>query len=520
MAGETASFSVVLEDETSGAANAAAASLSRLKSEIDEDMAALRGMQSALRLLQSATTPNAQAIRNLVTQMSALKAKIGANQAEFVNLGGSFKKVAQEANKAAAAVQSKSANLEEMTALAKGALGPMGGIYEKATLITKGIGSGGIAGAAIAAAAAFVVLTSAVVAGYFALAKYAVTVNKGAMERLTKVAKKAEENIAKLFSKVRVEAFVKVVEEVSEMLDESSASAQAVKEILATMLNPLFDAVGGAGPLIKRFFQGMVIGALLVTIAALKVKNALDDLIPEALKGQVDWLQTALYAGIVVTFGIIAAVAALAAAGVILFAGVALALLTVTLIPLVAILGLFLIGMLVLFGPLILIGAAIAAAIVYFDEIKAAILDFTGAAWDAAGALIDGLVSGIVNGTGAVMSAIRNLASNMTGALKAALGIASPSKVFAELGVNTSMGMAEGVEDGSGAVESAVGSMVSLPAAQSPAPGGGVGGSTYTITVNVDAAGKDGPGIAASIRSQIEDLLEQLATESGAPEAA
>lgn len=519
MAGETASFSVVLEDETSGAANAAAASLSRLKSEIDEDMGALRGMQAAMRSLQSATTPNAAAIKNLATQMSALKAKIGANQAEFVNLGGSFKKVAAEANKASAAVKSKGANLEEMTALAKGALGPMGGIYEKATLITKGIGSGGIAGAAIAAAAAFVVLTSAIVAGYFALAKYAVTVNKGAMERLGKVSKKAEENVAKLFSKVRVEAFVKVVEEVAEMLDESSASAQAVKEILATMLNPLFDAVGGAGPLIKRFFQGMVIGALLVTIAVLKVRNALKDVLPDELAGKVDILKVALYAGIAVTFSLVGALVALAAVGAVVavVAFVAMATMAAMFAGALIIVGACLA---LLLAPFIMVGLAVYAAIAYFDEIKAAILDFTGAAWDAAGALIDGLVNGIVSGTGAVMSAIRNLASNMTGALKAALGIASPSKVFAELGVNASLGMAEGVEDGSGAVESAVGSMVSLPAAQSPARGGGVGGSTYTITVNVDAAGKDGPGIAASIRSQIEDLLEQLATESGAPEAA
>jgi len=520
MAGEIASFSVVLEDETSGAANSAAASLSRMRSEIEGDMAALRGMQAAMRTLQSATTPNAAAIQNLATQMSALKAKIGASQAEFVTLGGSFRKITSEANNAAGAMKAKGASVEEMSALAKGALGPMGGVFEKATLITKGLGSGGLAGAAIAAAAAFAVLTTAVITGYLALARYAVTVNKKAMERLSKTAKTAEENVAKLFEKVRVEAFVKVVEEVASMLDESSASAQAVKEILATMLNPLFDAVGGAGPLIKRFFQGMVIGALLVTIAALQVSKALDGLIPDGMMGEIDWLQTALVVGVATTFVLIASVVALAGVAVIAFAGVALALLTVTLIPVIAMLGLFLIGMLVLFGPLILIGVAIAAAIVYFDEIKAALMSFASAAYDAAGALIDGLISGIVSGTGAVMSAIRNLASNMTGALKAALGIASPSKVFAELGVNTSLGMAEGVEDGSGAVESAVGSMVSLPASQSPAPGSARSGGTYSITLNVDATGKDAGGIASSIRAQLEDLMAQLAAESGAPEPA
>lgn len=518
MAGETASFSVVLEDETSGAANAAAASLSRLKSELDEDMGALRGMQSAMRSLQSATTPNAQAIQNLATQMSALKAKIGANQAEFVNLGGSFKKVAQEANKAAAAVQSKSANLEEMTALAKGALGPMGGIYEKATLITKGIGSGGIAGAAIAAAAAFVVLTSAVVAGYFALAKYAVTVNKGAMERLTKVAKKAEENVAKLFSKVRVEAFVKVVEEVAEMLDESSASAAAVKEILATMLNPLFDAVGGIGPVIKRFFQGMVIGALLVTIAALKVRNALKDVLPAELAGKVDVLKVALYAGIAVTFALVGALVALAAVGAVVavVAFVAMATMAAMFAGALLIVG---VCLALLLAPFIMVGLAVYAAIAYFDEIKAAVLDFAGAAVDAAGALISGLVNGIMSGAGAVYNAIRNLASGMTGALKAALGIASPSKVFAELGINTSLGMAQGVDEGSGAVNSSVASMVSLPSSGSPSPAGR-GGGTYSITVNVDATGKDAGGIAQSIRAQLEMLFEQLSTESGAQGAA
>ena len=590
MANEVARLAVALDASgvESGASGAASA-LEGLKSQFQTSSSEVKALEATMKAMQTgASSVDVEAFRSLQDQLTTAKATAAHAAQEFVNLGGSASNLmsktstaagalAQEtaAAKAAAAsvealaaaeqsgakgadglakqlnkvsdvaekvgdIKQKPANLEEMTALAKGALGPMGGVFEKASLITKGIGNGGMAGAAIAAAAAFVVLTSAVVSGYFALAKLAVTSNKVAMERLTKTAKTAEENFQKLFSGVHVEKFVGLVEEVAKMLDESSASAKAVKEILAVMLNPLFDAVGGAGPLIKRFFQGMVIAALLTTVAVLKVKNAFKDTFGSVDMGGIDGLKVALYTGAAVAFGLVAALVALAAIGAVV--GVVLGisgafLLAMFVVPIlvctaavaafaVAAVAAFaivaaaiVVSMALVLWPFIAIGAAIYFAITRFDAIKAAVLDFGAAAVSAAGDLISGLVNGITSGAGAVYSAIKNLAGGAIATLKSMLGIASPSKVFAQLGVHTAAGFADGVDSGSGAVDASVDSMVQVPAA-SPSGAASKGGPSIVlgpIYINgvKDADELTGGTFARQLAAEIATALDMGAVPVG-----
>lgn len=417
--------------------------------------------------------------------------------------------------KIAAPAQQSGASIEQMTALAKGALGPMGGVFEKAGLITKGLSDGGLAGAAIAAAAAIAVLSAAVMVGIVKLAVLAVTLNKVAMERLNKASEKAKENVVKLFSGVHVEKFVGLVEDVAGLLDESTASAKAVKEILGTMLNPLFDSLGGAGPLLKNFFRGMVVGALLLTIAVLTVRNAMRDTFGVPDLSGLDMLKVALAAGVVTTFALVAALVVLAIAGFALVMGVGLALATVTLIPLTLMFAGVALAVLAVTWPFLLLGAVIVAAIVYFDEIQAALSGLVSSGYEAAAGLIDGLVHGITSGAGAAMQAIRNLAGNMTAAMKAALGIASPSKVFASLGAFTAEGFSEGLDDGAGSVESSVEGMAagSVSAAVRSQPGaasraGGAGGS---IVLQLTVQGPT--SYQAAVRGAYEQLCETL--ESG-----
>lgn len=62
--------------------------------------------------------------------------------------------------------------------------------------------------------------------------------------------------------------------------------------------------------------------------------------------------------------------------------------------------------------------------------------------------IIQGLVNGITGAAGSVISAIGGVVDNAIGWAKNLLGIASPSKVFAEIGDYTMQGMEEGIEDG------------------------------------------------------------------------
>lgn len=70
--------------------------------------------------------------------------------------------------------------------------------------------------------------------------------------------------------------------------------------------------------------------------------------------------------------------------------------------------------------------------------------------------IVQGLIDGIRSGISRVAETITNLARTAVNAAKSALGIASPSKEFAELGTYTAQGFAVGLEAGSRYVEDAV----------------------------------------------------------------
>jgi phage-related protein len=78
--------------------------------------------------------------------------------------------------------------------------------------------------------------------------------------------------------------------------------------------------------------------------------------------------------------------------------------------------------------------------------------------------VIRGFISGITSMAGRVVSAIRNtITDKLPGFVKDALGIASPSKVFADLGKWTGMGFVEGVEGTERAAQRAMSSVVAPP---------------------------------------------------------
>ncbi len=102
------------------------------------------------------------------------------------------------------------------------------------------------------------------------------------------------------------------------------------------------------------------------------------------------------------------------------------------------------------------------------------------------------------------------------------LGIASPSKVFAEIGGYTGEGMAEGVEDSSGGVHSALTSMVEPPAvsrASASAGGGSAGGGAapnfdgaifnfHGVKDAADAADKFGEVLLRILEGDVASLGE------------
>jgi hypothetical protein len=145
-----------------------------------------------------------------------------------------------------------------------------------------------------------------------------------------------------------------------------------------------------------------------------------------------------------------------------------------------------------------------------------------------------GLVAGITGGASTVVSAITGVATSAIGAAKDALGIHSPSKVFADIGDNTAAGFAEGVEEGAPEAKTALESMVEPPAPTAggsaspvvsapaaPASSGGGGGASISGNTFIFNGVKDAEHAQAELEEALTRLLEGDALQaSGSAENA
>ncbi len=97
-----------------------------------------------------------------------------------------------------------------------------------------------------------------------------------------------------------------------------------------------------------------------------------------------------------------------------------------------------------------------------------------GEASAVAQAVIDGLVGGLKNGAAWVVDAAKNLGQGALDGIKSALHIHSPSRAFADVGVMSALGVAQGLTDGGTAAVSAsealAGKIVGALAIKAPEP--------------------------------------------------
>lgn len=275
---------------------------------------------------------------------------------------------------------------------------------------------------------------------------------------------KAREAAADLFADVDLEGALRGLREVLSVLDQSTTTGRTFKALVVPAFQALANAAERAGPILKKMFQGALLAALLLYI---KLKPVIDVIRDLGKKVDLDWLKVAAYAGAI-------AFAALAlAAGV---AGVA---------------------MLIALAPLIIVAALVVAGIYLivkaFDAVKNTIARVTGAIasldWSSLGsALIDGLISGITSRAGALIDSVRGLATQASTSFKQAMGIASPSKVFAAHGRQLPAGAAVGVDDNADELTRSVADMSDDAAAVAP-------GATPTAKGATPAAPASGPSI-------------------------
>lgn len=146
--------------------DAAAGSLEKLRTQIDEDTAALGAMQKAFKNLQGGTSVNIQAFQNLKKQIEAKKATISQTQARFLELGGTFRKTKKPTDDTADALKTLFERMQ------KGG-GPVGGLAGRLQGL-RGLlaGGGALVVGAVALAGVLVVIAGAAIAAAAALLKY------------------------------------------------------------------------------------------------------------------------------------------------------------------------------------------------------------------------------------------------------------------------------------------------------------------------------------------------------------
>lgn len=306
---------------------------------------------------------------------------------------------------------------------------------------------------------------------------------------------KAKENLSLLFTGVKTAPMLAAAEKLFRFLDDSTIEGKALKALLETLLNPVFEGLARAGPAAKQFFQGMIIGALMVAIAILKVKKRLEDVIGLKLDlGAIDWTKL----GIAVMFAAAALAVVVGAIGLV----VGLILASVAVVGLLAF----------AFGTLVVQGAkAVAALPAAIGSLLNFLVSRVSAMADAGRQFAAGLAEGIRSGLSEVVNAALSLATGAVDAIKNKLKMRSPSKLGQDIGGNFGGSIAMGAESETGTVQAAaigLGEALVPPQRGSAAAAPG-GGQTITIEqVNVYGVdGADDPAFVAKVTEAFQQAL-------------
>jgi TP901 family phage tail tape measure protein len=129
--------------------------------------------------------------------------------------------------------------------------------------------------------------------------------------------------------------------------------------------------------------------------------------------------------------------------------------------------------------------------------------------------VVMGLVHGLQSAAGNALGAVKNLGSNMLSGFKSAMGISSPSRVFAEAGRWIPAGIAQGITANMGQVHAALaGTPTTIGTGSSMGGGGtvlaggggysgGYGGGSGTIVINLDVKAEvDGQQLFAILQQR------------------
>lgn len=305
---------------------------------------------------------------------------------------------------------------------------------------------------------------------------------------------KLKRNLDKMFGGLKIEVLFSKFQSLGELFDENSVSAQAIKTVFESLFQPLIDGVAGIVPKARTAFIQFEILAMKALIA-IKPYGSTIMTVVQVIMG----LSAVILGALAIAVGVVIANLALLAAA----AGVV-----------IAAVGALIAGVVWLGVKLVELAVqGIDWLKQKFEGIREFLAGFDLATLGTQ--MIDGLINGIKAAAGGVIGSVTDVVSGGINAAKKALGIASPSKVFAEIGMHTAAGMTEGVSDGAAETQGAIESLVAPPATApgtpssgpSSQPSAGKSGSISLQGVTFNINGVQG---AADAVKQLQALLTSI----------
>jgi len=125
--------------------------------------------------------------------------------------------------------------------------------------------------------------------------------------------------------------------------------------------------------------------------------------------------------------------------------------------------------------------------------------------------IINGLWNGIKSKAMALFDFVKGIGKGIATAFKTVLGIASPSKVFMDYGVNITEGAHNGIKKGESKV---VGASKGMGSSIKPTASGRGGGGGSSITVNFAPVINGGSGdVASQVKALIPELIRQIESQ-------
>ena len=268
----------------------------------------------------------------------------------------------------------------------------------------------------------------------------------------------------------------------------------------------------GPSLIAKRFFQGMIIGALHLVIGIIKVRNWFQQTFGDSqlLRGM-NAQKIAVYAGMLAVYGLAAGLAIAAAAATVLAAGLGLIVGAIT-----AVVGLF--------GMAVVQTFKLGSALIGFfrDVITAPRKLLDGKSWFEAGkALVMGLVEGIKSGVGWVTGAIGNMAKSAIGAFREKFQIHSPSLLMRKDARQLPRGAALGIDDDAPKVDAAISKMGSGATAPRGAAGRAAAAQPLigSLTLNISAPSGQVQDIKAACLEAVQQAFQTVRTQLAAAPA-